>query len=205
MTNQQNIKWINRVITIFLLCLIVAPAAARQIGVTGDDYCDEATGAYIITWYATNTESAPDRTMKITGVNRPVNGFGPGTVVGPGQTVSATETISDGYVGDIQIEVSAAWEYANPDITDSETHTVNISGHCYHSATAAPIPTSATPGQVPPPTGTPGQVPPPGTDPGHGWPNASQPDPSGWRQGQGGPRTDGGAWSTGPNTARTAS
>ncbi|MER5650334.1 nitrate- and nitrite sensing domain-containing protein [Streptosporangium sp. NPDC002524] len=55
-------------------------------------------------------------------------------------------------------------------------------------------------GQAPVDTPWPGQVPPPGADPGHGWPNASQPDPSGWRQGQqGGPRGDGGVWSTGPN------
>ncbi|MEU4405014.1 nitrate- and nitrite sensing domain-containing protein [Streptosporangium sp. NPDC023963] len=56
-------------------------------------------------------------------------------------------------------------------------------------------------GQAPVDTPWPGQVPQPGTDPGHGWPNASQPDPSGWRQGQGGPRGDAGTWSTGPNTA----
>ncbi|MFF3443548.1 nitrate- and nitrite sensing domain-containing protein [Streptosporangium sp. NPDC002721] len=59
-------------------------------------------------------------------------------------------------------------------------------------------------GQAPVDTPWPGQVPPPGADPGHGWPNASQPDPSGWRQGQGGPRGDAGSWSTGPNTAPRA-
>ncbi|MEU8380528.1 nitrate- and nitrite sensing domain-containing protein [Streptosporangium sp. NPDC048865] len=57
-------------------------------------------------------------------------------------------------------------------------------------------------GQAPVDTPWPGQVP-PGADSGHGWPNASQPDPSGWRQGQG-PRSDAGSWSTGPNTAPRA-
>ncbi|MGJ6963917.1 nitrate- and nitrite sensing domain-containing protein [Streptosporangium sp. G11] len=52
-------------------------------------------------------------------------------------------------------------------------------------------------GQAPVDTPWPGQVPPPGADPNHGWPNASQPDPSGWRQGQGGPRSDVGMWSAG--------
>ncbi|GAA4194372.1 nitrate- and nitrite sensing domain-containing protein [Streptosporangium oxazolinicum] len=52
-------------------------------------------------------------------------------------------------------------------------------------------------GQAPVDTPWPGQVPPPGADPHHGWPNAAQPDPSGWRQGQGGPRGDAGMWSGG--------
>ena len=52
-------------------------------------------------------------------------------------------------------------------------------------------------GQAPVDTPWPGQVPPPGAaDPNHGWPTTSQPDPSGWRPGQGGPRGDAG-WSTG--------
>jgi Tol biopolymer transport system component len=182
MLNQQNRKWINRAVTVFLFCLAVAPAYARQIGVTGDDACDEATGTYIVTWYATNTETEPNRTMKITGVNRAVNGFGPGTVVAPNQTVTATETISDGFVGDVQIEVSAVWEYADPDITDSETHTVNISGHCYDTATVTSTPVSGTPGQVPPPTGTPttsGQQPSPTRTPATSGTPGQVPPPTG--------------------------
>ena len=169
MSNQRVSKWINRTITVFLFAVMVTPAFSQRVGVTGDDACDEATGTYIVTWQVTNTESAPDRPMKITSVNRAVNGFGAGTIVAPNSTVSGTETISDGYTGDIQIEVSAVWEYADPDVMDSETHTVNISGHCYHFAaptstppsgtpvqgTAGPGTPSGTPGQVPPPTGTP--------------------------------------------------
>lgn len=155
MINQQSSKWINRVVTVFLFVLVFRPAASQQVGVTGDDACDEATASYIVTWHVTNTETEPDRIMTITGVNRAVNGFGPGTTVAPNSTVTGTETISDGYVGDIQIDVSAVWEYADPDITDSETHTVNISGHCYDTPAPTGTPTSGTPGQLPPPTGTP--------------------------------------------------
>ena len=172
MSHQQGYKWIIRAASVFLSSILVISALAQNVLVTGDDACDEATGTYIVTWHVTNSQSDPNRAMKITGVNRAVNGFGVGTVVAPGATVTGTETISDGSVGDIQIAVSTVWEYAEPDITDSETHTVNISGHCYHSSTptstaaagtpvqgtAGPGTPSGTPGQVPPPTGTPTSV-----------------------------------------------
>ncbi|WP_169750072.1 sensor histidine kinase [Streptosporangium amethystogenes] len=55
-------------------------------------------------------------------------------------------------------------------------------------------------GQAPVDTPWPGQLPPPGATPGHGWPDASQPDPTAWHQGQGAPsRNDAGTWSGGPS------
>ncbi|MEU0478184.1 nitrate- and nitrite sensing domain-containing protein [Streptosporangium sp. NPDC006013] len=53
-------------------------------------------------------------------------------------------------------------------------------------------------GQAPVDTPWPGQLPPPGATP--GWPDASQPDPTAWHQGQGSPsRGDTGMWSGGPS------
>jgi hypothetical protein len=166
-------RWVfHGLIIVFTAIAVVPTVAQRSAFLSGRHTCNLTTGRYEVTWFVYNAETDPNHIMRITTVSRSIDGFGPGTVIGPDQLAAGFETMPEGFTGRITLVVGVVWEHTDPDTAEEYSDTVRISGHCYDNPTYTPPAPVVTPSEDIPhsvvPTGTPTAAEPDETSPGSG-------------------------------------
>lgn len=142
-------------ILLLILVALIPSSIAKAHHVTIDGYAECVQGGqYRIVWTIWNSESQSNRVMRVTGINRAVNGLHVGLNVPANGSSSGDEYLPGNTSGEIRLEVSVIWDYRNPPVTDSRSKKVYLNGSC-QPPTSTPTKTpSKTPTYTPTNTAT---------------------------------------------------
>lgn len=135
-------------ILLLILVALIPSSIAKAHHVTIDGYAECVQGGqYRIVWTIWNSESQSNRVMRVTGINRAVNGLHVGLNVPANGSSSGDEYLPGNTSGEIRLEVSVIWDYRSPPVTDSRSKKVYLNGSCQ--------PPTSTPTKTPTKTHTP--------------------------------------------------
>lgn len=135
-------------ILLLILVALIPSSIAKAHHVTIDGYAECVQGGqYRIVWTIWNSESQSNRVMRVTGINRAVNGLYVGLNVAPSGSASGDEYLPGNTNGAITLNVSVIWDYRTPPVLDNKSKTVYLNGNCQ--------PPTNTPTKTPTKTATP--------------------------------------------------
>lgn len=133
--SRRGVLTISMIMLIAVLGIFGATVTfAHHPVLDGSAVCNPQTGMFDITWFIGNDQGGAGRTMEITAINRTITNNATnttvtvGTMIAPSGGITATESVVS--AGTYTLTVTGKWAYAHPDIYETRSKTVNISGTC---------------------------------------------------------------------------